>query len=69
VIVRRSSGFDSSSRGALAEDNPIPRELGQRLHVTFCLTKPPAAVLAFVTDTRAGGRRHDGFMLIGCTGV
>jgi uncharacterized protein (DUF1697 family) len=34
---------------ALADDDPFPREPDQKLHVIFCLKKPPATVLAFET--------------------
>jgi len=34
---------------ALAEDDPIPREPRQKLHVMFCLRKPPASVLEHAT--------------------
>lgn len=36
---------------ALAADDPFPREPGQKLHVLFCLKKPPAAVLELATET------------------
>ncbi|HEX4718013.1 MAG TPA: DUF1697 domain-containing protein [Thermoleophilaceae bacterium] len=36
---------------ALAEDNPIPREPGQKLHVMFCLKTPSASVLEHATPT------------------
>jgi uncharacterized protein (DUF1697 family) len=36
---------------ALAEDDPFPREPGQKLHVLFCLKKPPASVLKLATRT------------------
>jgi uncharacterized protein (DUF1697 family) len=34
---------------ALAADDPFPREPDQKLHVLFCLKKPPAAVLELAT--------------------
>jgi uncharacterized protein (DUF1697 family) len=36
---------------ALAEDDPIPRAPGEKLHVLFCLKKPPASVLDYATPT------------------
>jgi uncharacterized protein (DUF1697 family) len=36
---------------ALAEEDPIPRAAGQKLHVMFCLKKPPASVLDYATET------------------
>jgi uncharacterized protein (DUF1697 family) len=36
---------------ALAADDPIPRAPGQKLHVMFCLRKPPASVLEYATET------------------
>jgi uncharacterized protein (DUF1697 family) len=36
---------------ALAAGQPIPREPGQKLHVMFCLKKPPASVLEYATPT------------------
>jgi uncharacterized protein (DUF1697 family) len=36
---------------ALAADDPIPRGPGQKLHVMFCLKKPPATVLRYATET------------------
>ena len=36
---------------ALAKDNPFPREPDQKLHVLFCLKKPPRSVLDHTTDT------------------
>jgi uncharacterized protein (DUF1697 family) len=36
---------------ALAEDDPFPREPDQKLHVIFCLKKPPAKVLEYQTAT------------------
>jgi uncharacterized protein (DUF1697 family) len=36
---------------ALAADDPIPRAPGQKLHVMFCLKKPPASVLEYATET------------------
>jgi uncharacterized protein (DUF1697 family) len=36
---------------ALAADNPFPREPDQKLHVIFCLKKPPATVLEHQTDS------------------
>jgi uncharacterized protein (DUF1697 family) len=38
---------------ALAEDDPIPREPDQKLHVMFCLKKPPASVLDYATPSDA----------------
>jgi uncharacterized protein (DUF1697 family) len=35
---------------ALAADDPIPRKPGQKLHVMFCLKKPPASVLDYATE-------------------
>ena len=35
---------------ALAADDPFPREPDQKLHVLFCLKKPPAKVLELATD-------------------
>jgi uncharacterized protein (DUF1697 family) len=35
----------------LAANDPIPRAPGQKLHVMFCLKKPPAAVLQHATET------------------
>jgi uncharacterized protein (DUF1697 family) len=34
---------------ALAKDEPFPREPDQKLHVLFCLKKPPASVLEYET--------------------
>jgi uncharacterized protein (DUF1697 family) len=34
---------------ALAGDDPFPREPDQKLHVIFCLKKPPAKVLEYET--------------------
>ena len=34
---------------ALAADDPFPREPDQKLHVLFCLKKPPASVLKLAT--------------------
>ena len=36
---------------ALADDDPFPREPDQKLHVVFCLEKPPAKVLELATDS------------------
>jgi len=36
---------------ALAEEDPIPRAPGQKLHVMFCLKKPPATVLEYATPS------------------
>ena len=36
---------------ALAADDPFPREPDQKLHVLFCLKKPPRAVLELATDS------------------
>jgi uncharacterized protein (DUF1697 family) len=36
---------------ALAADDPFPREPDQKLHVLFCLKKPPASVLKLATPT------------------
>jgi uncharacterized protein (DUF1697 family) len=36
---------------ALAADDPIPREPGQKLHVWFLHKKPPAKVLELATDS------------------
>jgi uncharacterized protein (DUF1697 family) len=36
---------------ALAADDPIPRAPGQKLHVMFCLRKPPASVLEYATES------------------
>ena len=36
---------------ALAADDPFPREPDQKLHVIFCLKKPPASVLEHQTDS------------------
>jgi uncharacterized protein (DUF1697 family) len=36
---------------ALAKDDPFPREPDQKLHVLFCLKKPPASVLEYATDS------------------
>lgn len=36
---------------ALAADDPIPRKAGQKLHVMFCLKKPPKSVLEYATET------------------
>jgi uncharacterized protein (DUF1697 family) len=36
---------------ALAEEDPIPRAPGQKLHVMFCLKKPPAKVLELATES------------------
>jgi len=36
---------------ALAADDPIPSAPGQKLHVMFCLKKPPASVLEYATET------------------
>jgi uncharacterized protein (DUF1697 family) len=36
---------------ALAADDPFPREPDQKLHVLFCLRKPPASVLKLATKT------------------
>jgi uncharacterized protein (DUF1697 family) len=33
----------------LAKDEPFPREPDQKLHVLFCLKKPPASVLEYET--------------------
>lgn len=35
---------------ALAADDPFPREPDQKLHVLFCLKKPPKSVLEYATD-------------------
>jgi uncharacterized protein (DUF1697 family) len=35
---------------ALAKEDPFPREPDQKLHVMFCLKKPPASVLELATD-------------------
>jgi uncharacterized protein (DUF1697 family) len=45
---------------ALAEDDPIPREPDQKLHVWFLLKKPPAAVLKLATaeDQLVIGKRE-----------
>jgi uncharacterized protein (DUF1697 family) len=45
---------------ALAADDPIPRAPGQKLHVMFCLKKPPASVLEYATeiDPLVIGRRE-----------
>ena len=40
----------SAEMRALAADDPFPREPGQKLHVFFCLKKPPATVLGLATD-------------------
>jgi uncharacterized protein (DUF1697 family) len=36
---------------ALAEDDPIARAPGQKLHVMFCLRKPPTSVLDYATES------------------
>ena len=36
---------------ALAKDDPFPREPDQKLHVIFCLKKPPKSVLEYATET------------------
>jgi uncharacterized protein (DUF1697 family) len=36
---------------ALAKDDPFPREPDQKLHVLFCLKKPPAKVLELALPT------------------
>ena len=36
---------------ALAEDDPFPREPDQKLHVIFCLSKPPKSVLEYETGS------------------
>jgi uncharacterized protein (DUF1697 family) len=36
---------------ALANDDPFPREPDQKLHVMFCLKKPPAPVLKLATKS------------------
>jgi uncharacterized protein (DUF1697 family) len=36
---------------ALAADDPFPRAPDQKLHVLFCLKKPPAKVLELATDS------------------
>src|SRR3954469_37728 len=36
---------------ALAADDPFPREPDQKLHVLFCLKKPPASVLELATGS------------------
>jgi uncharacterized protein (DUF1697 family) len=36
---------------ALANDDPFPREPDQKLHVMFCLKKPPASVLKLATKS------------------
>jgi uncharacterized protein (DUF1697 family) len=36
---------------ALAKDDPFPREPDQKLHVLFCLKKPPASVLEYALET------------------
>jgi uncharacterized protein (DUF1697 family) len=36
---------------ALAKDDPFPREPDQKLHVMFCLKKPPAKVLELATPS------------------
>jgi uncharacterized protein (DUF1697 family) len=36
---------------ALAKDDPFPREPDQKLHVIFCLKKPPAKVLELATPS------------------
>jgi uncharacterized protein (DUF1697 family) len=36
---------------ALAKDDPFPREADQKLHVIFCLKKPPAKVLELATPS------------------
>jgi uncharacterized protein (DUF1697 family) len=36
---------------ALAADDPFPREPDQKLHVLFCLKKPPASVLEYATSS------------------
>jgi uncharacterized protein (DUF1697 family) len=45
---------------ALAADDPIPREPGQKLHVMFCLKKPVAGVLELATasDPLVIGKRE-----------
>jgi uncharacterized protein (DUF1697 family) len=45
---------------ALAEDDPIPREPGQKLHVMFCLKKPAPSVLEYArpTDQLVIGKRE-----------
>ncbi|HYZ29471.1 MAG TPA: DUF1697 domain-containing protein [Thermoleophilaceae bacterium] len=40
----------SAEMRALAADDPFPREPHQKLHVLFCLEKPPATVLELATD-------------------
>lgn len=35
---------------ALAADDPFPRDPDQKLHVFFCLEKPPESVLEFATE-------------------
>jgi uncharacterized protein (DUF1697 family) len=35
---------------ALADEDPFPREPDQKLHVLFCLKKPPAKVLEYETE-------------------
>jgi uncharacterized protein (DUF1697 family) len=41
----------ASEMRALAADDPFPREPDQKLHVFFCLKKPPAAVLELATES------------------
>jgi uncharacterized protein (DUF1697 family) len=36
---------------ALAKDDPFPREPDQKLHVLFCLKKPPKSILDYATDS------------------
>jgi uncharacterized protein (DUF1697 family) len=45
---------------ALAKEDPFPREPDQKLHVMFCLKKPPASVLELATkdDQLAIGKRE-----------
>jgi uncharacterized protein (DUF1697 family) len=45
---------------ALADDDPIPRRRGQKLHVLFCLRRPMRSVLDHATraDRLALGRRE-----------
>jgi uncharacterized protein (DUF1697 family) len=41
----------ASEMRALAADDPFPREPDQKLHVLFCLKKPPASVLELATGS------------------
>jgi uncharacterized protein (DUF1697 family) len=41
----------ASEMRALAADDPFPREPDQKLHVLFCLKKPPEAVVDYATPS------------------